>query len=212
MINLSQIARHFSTDNDQKRSICPKLIAALAQAKSPPNHAPRKGIPGGCGNTPCPKSIATPVLLGIVWRVSAAFLGDAVLNGTVRGMLWRACPSSKGKNHPSSPIVSRRAPSSLPRILRAAPGWSSAISANSLGWTSPIGRKEPSPPYWRSNAPADGVEPFRSPGHLASAYSVPPVPPYAKRKAFLCLRGRLSVSFDAGCAVIAPLRVFSCGG
>lgn len=61
MINLSQIARHFSTDNDQKRSICPKLIAALAQAKSPPNHAPRKGIPGGCGNTPCPKSIATPV-------------------------------------------------------------------------------------------------------------------------------------------------------
>lgn len=62
MINLSQIARHFSTDNDQKRSICPKLIAALAQAKSPPNHAPRKGIPGGCGNTPCPKSIATPVL------------------------------------------------------------------------------------------------------------------------------------------------------
>lgn len=26
-----------------------------------PNHAPRKGIPGGCGNTPCPKSIATPV-------------------------------------------------------------------------------------------------------------------------------------------------------
>lgn len=155
---------------------------------------------------------AFPSLLGIVWRVSAAFLGDAVLNGTVRGMLWRACPSSKGKNHPSSPIVSRRAPSSLPRILRAAPGWSSAISANSLGWTSPIGRKEPSPPYWRSNAPADGVEPFRSPGHLASAYSVPPVPPYAKRKAFLCLRGRLSVSFDAGCAVIAPLRVFSCGG
>lgn len=101
---------------------------------------------------------AFPSLLGIVWRVSAAFLGDAVLNGTVRGMLWRACPSSKGKNHPSSPIVSRRAPSSLPRILRAAPGWSSAISANSLGWTSPIGRKEPSPPYWRSNAPADGVD------------------------------------------------------
>lgn len=115
---------------------------------------------------------AFPSLLGIVWRVSAAFLGDAVLNGTVRGMLWRACPSSKGKNHPSSPIVSRRAPSSLPRILRAAPGWCPAISANSLGWTSPIGRKEPSPPYWRSNAPADGVEPFRSPGHLASAYSV----------------------------------------
>lgn len=149
---------------------------------------------------------------GTEQRVSAAFLGDAVLNGTVRGMLWRACPSSKGKNHPSSPIVSRRAPSSLPRILRAAPGWCPAISANSLGWTSPIGRKEPSPPYWRSNAPADGVEPFRSPGHLASAYSVPPVPPHAKRKAFLCLRGRLSVSFDAGCAVIAPLRVFSCGG
>ena len=115
---------------------------------------------------------AFPSLLGIVWRVSAAFLGDAVLNGTVRGMLWRACPSSKGKNHPSSPIVSRRAPSSLPRILRAAPGWCPAISANSLGWTSPIGRKEPSPPYWRSNAPADWVEPFRSPGHLASAYSV----------------------------------------
>ena len=115
---------------------------------------------------------AFPSLLGIVWRVSAAFLGDAVLNGTVRGMLWRACPSSKGKNHPSSPIVSRRAPSSLPRILRAAPGWCPAISANSLGWTSPIGRKEPSPPYWRSNAPADGVEPFRSPGHLVSAYSV----------------------------------------
>ena len=109
---------------------------------------------------------------GTEQRVSAAFLGDAVLNGTVRGMLWRACPSSKGKNHPSSPIVSRRAPSSLPRILRAAPGWCPAISANSLGWTSPIGRKEPSPPYWRSNAPADGVEPFRSPGHLASAYSV----------------------------------------
>ena len=43
---------------------------------------------------------AFPSLLGIVWRVSAAFLGDAVLNGTVRGMLWRACPSSKGKNHP----------------------------------------------------------------------------------------------------------------
>ena len=132
---------------------------------------------------------AFPSLLGIVWRVSAAFLGDAVLNGTVRGMLWRACPSSKGKNHPSSPIVSRRAPSSLPRILRAAPGWSSAISANSLGWTSPIGRKEPSPPYWRSNAPADGVEPFRSPGHLVSAYSVPPVPHHAKRKSSLCLRG-----------------------
>lgn len=53
---------------------------------------------------------AFPSLLGIVWRVSAAFLGDAVLNGTVRGMLWRACPSSKGKNHPSSPIVSRRVP------------------------------------------------------------------------------------------------------
>ena len=43
---------------------------------------------------------AFPSLLGIVWRVSAAFLGDAVLNGTVRGMLWRACPSLKGKNHP----------------------------------------------------------------------------------------------------------------
>ena len=37
---------------------------------------------------------AFPSLLGIVWRVSAAFLGDAVLNGTVRGMLWRACPST----------------------------------------------------------------------------------------------------------------------
>ncbi len=155
---------------------------------------------------------AFPSLLGIVWRVSAAFLGDAVLkwHGTLcYGVL---APLQRVKTIPSSPIVSRRAPSSLPRILRAAPGWSSAISANSLGWTSPIGRKEPSPPYWRSNAPADGVEPFRSPGHLASAYSVPPVPPYAKRKAFLCLRGRLSVSFDAGCAVIAPLRVFSCGG
>ena len=147
---------------------------------------------------------AFPSLLGIVWRVSAAFLGDAVLNGTVRGMLWGACPSSKGKNHPSSPIVSRRAPSSLPRILsrhiRELPG--PLLSAG----------KSHLPPFWRSNAPADGVEPFRSPGHLVSAYSVPPVPPHAKRKASLCLRGRLSVSFDAGCAVIAPLRVFSCGG
>ena len=41
-------------------------------------------------------------------------------------------PLQRVKTIPSSPIVSRRAPSSLPRILRAAPGWSSAISANSL--------------------------------------------------------------------------------
>ena len=71
--------------------------------------------------------------LGTVWRASAVFSGDAVLNGAVRGTLWRACPSSKGKTHPSSPIVSRWAASSLPRILRAAPGWSPASSANSLG-------------------------------------------------------------------------------
>ena len=70
---------------------------------------------------------------GTVWRASAVFSGDAVLNGAVRGTLWRACPSSKGKTHPSSPIVSRWAASSLPRILRAAPGWSPASSANSLG-------------------------------------------------------------------------------
>ena len=154
---------------------------------------------------------AFPSFLGIVWRVSAAFLGDAVLkwHGTLcYGVL---APLQRVKTIHSSPIVSRRAPppayrESCGRLQDGVPPYPR------IPWTSPIGRKEPSPTYWRSNAPADGVEPFRSPGHLASAYSVPPVPPYAKRKAFLCLRGRLSVSFDAGCAVIAPLRVFSCGG
>ena len=44
-----------------------------------------------------------------------------------------------------------------------------------------------------------------------SAYSMPLVPPYAKRKASFCFRGRLSASLGAGCTVIAPLRGFACG-
>lgn len=94
MINLSQIARHFSTDNDQKRSICPKLIAALAQAKSPPNHAPRKGIPGGCGNTPCPKSIATPVLREVFCPELVIFPKTGVQIGNTGGFLL---PSTSGR-------------------------------------------------------------------------------------------------------------------
>lgn len=53
---------------------------------------------------------AFPSLLGIVWRVSAAFLGDAVLkwHGTLcYGVL---APLQRVKTIPSSPIVSRRAP------------------------------------------------------------------------------------------------------
>lgn len=45
VIILSQIARHFCTTDDQKRSICPKSIAALAHAKSPLTTRRAKGFP-----------------------------------------------------------------------------------------------------------------------------------------------------------------------
>ena len=44
-INMSQIARHFRTADNQKRSICPKSRAALAQAKLPLTARRAKGFP-----------------------------------------------------------------------------------------------------------------------------------------------------------------------